>query len=151
MRICGIDPGTGGGYAIIEDGSLTLAKKSFPIALDVYNLNRIWIEKVTKDYRPSSAVLMENFGRWRTHCDYAGVQGIFEVRPQVWQFLYQKKFPFLRGRTGPRRKAALKEVANRLFPDEKLTLSTCDAALIALYGWQNYLKERDACNEQTSD
>jgi hypothetical protein len=55
------------------------------------------------------------------------------VRPQTWQ----AGIPGLAGKKGVERKRALKEHAARIFPDTKVTLSTCDALLIGDWARRN--------------
>lgn len=52
------------------------------------------------------------------------------VRPQVWQ----KGLNGVKGVQGVAKKRKLKEIASRLYPDNKITLKTADALLIADYG-----------------
>ena len=70
----------------------------------------------------------ENYGSWRTAIAMRGIP-LEEVLPQAWQRLV---CPHIEG-TGAERKRALKDEAQRRFPDVRVTLSNSDALLISEY------------------
>ena len=143
----GIDPGKGGGIAIIcEEESWSQAYK-FPKELEdlapmigtsmgSYSTNEIcvMIEHVHSfptDGRPAAFSFGRNLGHWE------GVLSTFElnkqtVAPRTWQEHYD--IPIMPDKY--ERKRWLKEVAQELFPNIKVTLALSDALLIA-----NYAKE----------
>ena len=92
------------------------------------------IEKVwafPTDTRSSSFKFGTNYGMWK------GILASYnipctEVPPQTWMKEYQ---PLPKIKT--ERKRMLKLIAQEKFPDNKVTLHTSDAALIALWGKTN--------------
>ena len=138
-RIIGIDPGLGGGIAVINpDGSATamlmppesdIAEYLSGFAANTY----VYIENLPVGGMPG------NFsGMAKLHRNYGFCLGVLSalnirtvlVRPQLWQ----KGIPGVEGKKGVKRKRALKEQASRLFPHVKVTLKNADALLIAEYG-----------------
>ena len=155
----GIDPGKGGGVAIIcEDDGWTRAFK-FPKeieelapiiggAIGGYKIEDIcvMIEHVHSfptDSRPSAFSFGRNLGHWE------GVLSTYElewniVSPRTWQEHYD--VPIMPDKY--ERKRWLKEVAQTLFPSIKVTLALSDALLIANYAkeLQYYKKNRKENN-----
>lgn len=70
----------------------------------------------------------ENYGSWRAAIAMRGIP-LEEVLPQAWQRLV---CPHIEG-TGAERKRALKDEAQRRFPDLRVTFSNSDALLISEY------------------
>lgn len=144
--ILGIDPGKGGGIAVIDHkkgasamkfpkelGVLSAMMESFMVgykAKDIY----VMIEHVHSfptDSRPAAFSFGRNLGHWE------GIISTFEldidtVAPRKWQQHYD--IPTIKDKY--ERKRWLKEIAQRIFPNIKVTLNICDALLIA-----NYVKE----------
>lgn len=151
----GVDPGKGGGIAIIDtdtDGGLMLSVKSMSGDLDdtydwlnghIYPYSKpvCYMEKVG-GYQPGSTgrtdvgSRMFEFGRW-----YGIVEGwmvslsipVTLVTPQQWQRGVGMKR--IKGESDTRWKNRLKEKAKRVFPDYagSITKAVADAVLITAY------------------
>lgn len=146
----GIDPGAGGGFAIVKewrvvhthpmpDGelSLWLYLKSLPL-LNTNVEFRFCLEKVG-GYIPGSGgnigSAMFNFGR-----NYGAVLGMLyalEVEfvnptPAVWQRAVGVE-PRGKKETKEQHKRKLRDRAVELFPDQSITLKVADAVLLAHY------------------
>ena len=143
MIIIGIDPGAKGGVAIFDEETdkMTLYKcpdtpKEMAAIINTAKLNQ-WDERATciiekvhafpTDARSSAFKFGCNFGKW------LGILGAYdiptlEVTPQVWMQPLQPLPKIKRDR-----KNELKKIAINLFPDNKVTLSTCDAALMVVW------------------
>lgn len=151
MNIVAIDPGASGGMAFWFDGILTVhpmpitegdvcGQLKFFIGFPTNTPPTIvYLEQVGgfikggEKSSPGSA--MFNFGRNYGFilgcCAALGVR-VELVTPQKWQ----KAFPVGMAK-GVERKRALKAIAQRLYPTEKVTLKTCDALLILDWAKQN--------------
>lgn len=145
--ILGIDAGKSGGFAEIwpngkvdafpmfEDDDLRDYIQSIAKNASIEGLRLICYLEQVGGYigRPQSGHHMFNFGS-----NYGFLRGLLAanrietvlVRPQKWS----KDIASVQGLKGPDRKRALRNEAARLFPNIKITLSTCDALLIARYG-----------------
>ena len=141
MTIIGIDPGAKGGVAIFDEQEniMTLHKcpdtvKEMAAIINTAKLKDEYascvIEKVhafPTDARSSAFKFGCNFGKW------LGILGAYniptiEVTPQVWMKPLQPLPKIKR-----ERKNELKKIAVNLFPENKVTLSTCDAALMVVW------------------
>jgi len=141
MTIIGIDPGAKGGVAIFDEQEniMTLHKcpdtvKEMAAIINTAKLKDEYascvIEKVhafPTDARSSAFKFGCNFGKW------LGILGAYdiptlEVTPQAWMKRLQP-LPKIK----KERKNELKKIAVNLFPENKVTLSTCDAALIVVW------------------
>ena len=141
MIIIGIDPGAKGGVAIFDEQEniMTLHKcpdtvKEMAAIINTAKLKDEYascvIEKVhafPTDARSSAFKFGCNFGKW------LGILGAYdiptlEVTPQAWMKRLQP-LPKIK----KERKNELKKIAVNLFPENKVTLSTCDAALIVVW------------------
>ena len=150
--VLGIDPGKGGGLAIIEkNGNANAAR--FP--LEIENLPfmveafiegyaasdiLVMIEHVHSfptDSRPSAFSFGRNLGQWEGVL-YTNELTIKKVPPKTWQKFYD--IPKLKDKY--KRKRWLKEKAKELFPNVKVTLATGDALLIANYANEQYNKKK---------
>ena len=140
MIIIGIDPGAKGGVAIYNEDKDKMILHKCPETpkemAAIINTARVKdnntfciIEKVhafPTDARSSAFKFGCNFGKW------LGILGAYdiptlEVTPQVWMKPLQPLPKVKR-----ERKNELKQIAINLFPDNKITLSTCDAALMVV-------------------
>ena len=145
--IIGIDPGKSGGVAVISEDKINLANTpEEPIGMaNVISsaLNSAYIdnERLTTyienvhafptDARSSAFKFGMNYGMW------LGILGAYKIEvkkvsPYKWMEPY-KPLPKIK----QERKSKLKEIAQGLCPDIRVTLKTCDAFLIALYGKNN--------------
>ena len=145
--IIGIDPGKSGGVVIISTKKTSMHKcPSEPTGMasiisSASNSAYIEGEKIKAviekvwafptDTRSSSFKFGTNYGMWK------GILASYnipctEVPPQTWMKEYQ---PLPKIKT--ERKRMLKLIAQEKFPDNKVTLHTSDAALIALWGKTN--------------
>jgi len=141
MIIIGIDPGAKGGVAIYDETKDKMVLHKCPETpkemAAIINTARIKdnnvfcvIEKVhafPTDARSSAFKFGCNFGKW------LGILGAYdiptlEVTPQVWMKPLQ---PLPKVKT--ERKNQLKQIAINLFPENKITLSTSDAALMVVW------------------
>ena len=147
MMIIGIDPGKRGGVAM-SDGTKVVAKSTPEEPTGMANiissaLNSSYIDndKLTAyienvhafptDARSSAFKFGMNYGMW------LGILGAYKIEvkkvsPYKWMEPY-KPLPKIK----QERKAKLKEIAQELCPDIRVTLRTADAFLIALYGKNN--------------
>ena len=141
MIIIGIDPGAKGGVAIYDEAKDKMILHKCPetpkemaaiiLTAKVKDKNAFCvIEKVhafPTDARSSAFKFGCNFGKW------LGILGAYdiptlEVTPQVWMRPLQPLPKIKR-----ERKNELKQIAINLFPENKITLSTSDAALIVVW------------------
>ena len=151
MIIIGIDPGAKGGIAIYEEieHKMILHKcpettREMSAILESAKANALTnnqeiscaIERVhafPTDARSSAFKFGMNFGMW------LGVLGankipVLQVTPQSWMKRFQP-LPKIK----KDRKNELKRIASEMMPENKITLSTSDAALIAVW----YLKHNE--------
>ena len=145
MIIIGIDPGAKGGIAIYDEieHKMILHKcpettREMSAILESAKVNALKnnqeiscaIEKVhafPTDARSSAFKFGMNFGMW------LGVLGankisVLQVTPQRWMKDFQP-LPKIK----KERKAELKRIASEILPENKITLMTSDAALIAVW------------------
>jgi hypothetical protein len=141
MIIIGIDPGAKGGVAIYDEAKHKMILHKCPETpkemAAIINTAKVKdknvfcvIEKVhafPTDARSSAFKFGCNFGKW------LGILGAYdiptlEVTPQVWMKPLQ---PLPKIKT--ERKNQLKQIAINLFPENKITLSTSDAALMVVW------------------
>tara|TARA_Y100000310_G_C20677007_1_gene813674 strand:- start:926 stop:1378 length:453 start_codon:yes stop_codon:yes gene_type:complete len=147
LTVVGIDPGKSGGIAIISEDKVLAYKtpntphKMADIVRTVVNTAnidgdriKVYIENVwafPTDTRSSAFKFGMNYGMW------FGILGTFKlpmikITPQTWMKGYAP-LPKIK----KERKAMLKEIAQEMFPELKVTYSTADAILIAVYGGNN--------------
>ena len=141
MIIIGIDPGAKGGIAIYDEAEHEMILHKCPETpkemAAIINTAKVKdknafcvIEKVhafPTDARSSAFKFGCNFGKW------LGILGAYdiptlEVTPQVWMRDFQP-LPKIK----KERKNELKQIAINLFPENKITLSTSDAALMVVW------------------
>jgi len=145
-RVIGIDPGLSGGIAVLEpDGSVVEAVKMPGTMMDIYNFLKgysgsgyvCYMEQVGHGMPGQSSKATATFARHCGHLDMALLAlGIATntVTPNKWEKSYQL------GRSKEYSKTEwknrLKAKAQQMFPSigKKITLSTCDALLLAEYG-----------------
>jgi hypothetical protein len=141
-----VDPGKSGGI-VVKAGTTVL---SFPMPATVHDawnvfqdiknlgITTVLVEKITGFMRipgrpqmaSSSGVMMKNVG-WIEMATVAAGLRLEEVRPQVWQpklGLFRKP-----GEEQAIWKNRLKDLAQRLYPDHKITKATADAFLLLEY------------------
>ena len=141
MIIIGIDPGAKGGIAIYDEAEHEMILHKCPETpkemAAIINTAKVKdkntfcvIEKVhafPTDARSSAFKFGCNFGKW------LGILGAYdiptlEVTPQVWMRDFQP-LPKIK----KERKNELKQIAINLFPKNKITLSTSDAAVMVVW------------------
>ena len=139
----GIDPGNGGGIAVlIDDADETeVITRKFPedvrddgIFLRTATSNtsyRVAIEKVhsmPKQGVKSTFTFGMNYGIWIGSLRTLDIDFI-KVQAKQWQEHYEipSNIPYYD------RKKELKQIAIKLFPNQRITMYTCDALLIANY------------------
>ena len=139
MKILGIDPGVGGGAVVISGET--------PVSIITYTSEQDFITFVESVADSVDAAFIEKVNAfpgqgvastWKFAQNYGFERGVVrslklplhEVLPQKWQ----NGLGLQQVKEKSKRKAALKDVAGRLFPRVSWTLKTCDAALIAYYG-----------------
>jgi hypothetical protein len=145
MIIIGIDPGASGGAVVYDEDEHALYTHKCPDNTKAMSaiINsakaRSWIddqqlmcaiEKVhafPTDARSSAFKFGVNFGKWLGILGSLNVPTI-EVTPQSWMKDFQPLPKIKRDR-----KNELKRIASEMFPENKITLSTSDAALIAAW------------------
>ena len=139
----GIDPGKNGGVAIL-DSSLNLVTHRCPKSeQEMANIIRkyeyddayVVIEKVHSF--PGQGVVStfsfgQNFGTWIGILEAFSLPYIF-ANPKQWMKTYQPL-----SKIKKERKHELKDAAQSLHPEEKITLITSDAVLLAhyCYNWE---------------
>lgn len=143
----GIDPGGSGGIATINsDGKLIQVVKMPDTPLDILNYIRGYdpdniiccIERVHGMPGMGGASMFKfgkNFG-YLTMALLANNIQTYDPTPQKWM----KAFQLVRGKTESKTewKNRLKAMAQQMYPQAKITLSTADAILIAAYCWTEY-------------
>ena len=147
MTVIGIDPGKSGGVAIINETNI-IAKNTPEEATGMADIIRVaqnssYIEneklKVVienvhafpTDGRSSAFKFGANFGTW------LGILGAYnlpyeKVTPRKWMESYAP-LPKIK----KDRKKMLKQIAQDMFPDIRVTYKTSDAILIAVWGTNN--------------
>ena len=144
-KIIGIDPGKGGGIAVINDKGKI---KIYPCPREVKDMSmliamclndvaayrtQVVIEKVWSfptDGRMGAFSFGQNYGQWE------GILHSHELEPRyITPKVWQSHFEIKKGLPKDIRKRQLKELAKKKFPRTKgITLKTADAILIAVYG-----------------
>ena len=155
FRKCiGIDPGKGGGIAVITDETVRLyncPKTVKDMALlvgiclndvAVYR-TQVFLEKVwafPTDGRAGSFTFGENYGQWQ------GILASHEIEPRLKTTKeWQSHFDIKKGLKKDVRKRMLKQLAIDKCPStKKITLKTADALLIAIYGLEAHLSYKRA-------
>ena len=149
-KCIGIDPGKGGGVAVITGETIslyncprTVKDMSMLMGLCLSDVaayrTRVFLEKVwafPTDGRVGSFSFGENYGQWQ------GILASNELTPKlVTPKEWQSHFDIKRGIPKQIRKKKLKDMAIKSNPNTKgITLSTADALLIAMYGKEAFLK-----------
>ena len=148
-KCIGIDPGKGGGIAIITDETVslhncprTVKDMSMLMAICLNDVaayrTRVFLEKVwafPTDGRVGSFSFGENYGQWQ------GILASHELTPTlVTPKEWQSHFDIKKGLKKDIRKRVLKQIAKEKCPNaNKVTLKTADALLIAIYGIEAHL------------
>jgi hypothetical protein len=140
--VIGIDPGADGAAVSIPNGlkpySFCKFKKGSLLELVLHDC-LVFIEKVgsmPKDRKQGTFQFGKNTGEIYGILKAKGInlqnKRLIEVSPQTWQrhFNLGAKFP-----SKTARKNAHKALAQKLFPQVKVTLDIADALLIATYGY----------------
>lgn len=144
--VIGIDPGSLGGVAVLDEAHRVVEVVNMPeTPMDILELFRkysasdtiAYMEDVGRGIPGQSSSATAKFARHNGHLEMAllalGIR-TFKATPQKWEKVYQlgKSSSY----TKTEWKNKLKAKAQELFPDlgKKVTLKTCDALLIALYG-----------------
>ena len=153
-KAIGIDPGKGGGVAVITDETVEL--HNCPRTVDsmahligmclndvaVYR-TRVFLEKVWSfptDGRAGSFAFGENYGQWQGILASHEIEPVL-VTPKTWQTHFEIK----KGLKKDIRKKILKQMAMDRCPStKKITLKTADALLIAIYGVEAHLSYKRA-------
>ena len=147
FRKCiGIDPGKGGGVAIITDETVethncpnTVHGMAFLIGTCLSDVSayrtKVFLEKVwtfPTDGRAGSFTFGENYGQWQ------GILASYELEPTlVTPKTWQSHLGVKKGLPKNVRKKMLKQMAIERCPGlKKVTLKTADAILIAIYGME---------------
>ncbi len=149
FKYIGIDPGKGGGIAMICQGAVKVAKcpaSVYDMALmfellihgSPPNAVIVMIEKVwarPHDGRASVFTFAQNYGHWEGIIASHEIQS-HHVTPQVWMKAVGCP-PKLKKQE---RKNYLKELAKKKYPElgKKIILATADAMLIADYAKNNF-------------
>ena len=148
-KVIGIDPGKGGGIAVITDKTVNI----FPCPRDVDEMailigmclsdvssyrTQVFLEKVwafPTDGRAGSFSFGCNYGQWQ------GILAAHELKPTlVTPKEWQSHFEIKKGLPKNVRKKALKQMAIDRCPDiKRITLKTCDALMIAIWGLETHL------------
>ena len=148
-KVIGIDPGKGGGIAVITDETIqihncprTVKDMALLIGICLSDVaayrTRVFLEKVwafPTDGRVGSFTFGENYGQWH------GILASHELDPKlVTPKEWQSHFDIKKGLKKEIRKRILKQIAIEKCPNtKKITLKTADALLIAIYGLEAHL------------
>ena len=143
-KVIGIDPGKGGGVAILTDKTIQVHPcprevKDIAILIGMclkdvapYRV-KVFLEKVwafPTDGRAGSFTFGCNYGQWQGILSANELETIL-VTPKTWQSHFEIK----KGLPKNVRKKMLKQMAIDRCPETKrITLKTADALLIAIYG-----------------
>ena len=140
--IIGIDPGKGGAIALYRNNKTTVVgmpqddkdlKDFFSYLVDITENPIVFIERV--QMRPSDAHGGKQFGILKMIRQYDSIvhrikdcrMPFIPVTGQSWQ---KKQGLHIKGEDYQKRKRRLKEAAQVLYPEQKVTLKNCDALLI---------------------
>ena len=153
-KCIGIDPGKGGGIAVITDETValhncpkTVKDMAMLLALCLNDVaayrTSVFLEKVWSfptDGRAGSFTFGENYGQWQ------GILASHEIEPTlVTPKIWQSHFEIKKGVKKDVRKRILKQIARDKCPNaKKITLKTADALLIAIYGVEAHLSYDNA-------
>ena len=153
-KCIGIDPGKGGGIAVITDETVqlhncprTVNDMALLISICLNDVavyrTRVFVEKVwafPTDGRAGSFTFGENYGQWQ------GILASHEIKPTlVTPKTWQSHFDIKKGLKKNVRKKILKQIAKERCPSaKKITLKTADALLIAIYGVEAHLSYANA-------
>ena len=153
-KAIGIDPGKGGGVAIITDETVqvhnchqTVDAMAHLIGMCLSDVaayrTRVFLEKVwafPTDGRAGSFTFGQNFGHWQ------GILASHELDPMlVTPKTWQSHFEIKKGLPKNIRKKMLKQMAIERCPGiKRITLKTCDALLIAIYGVEAHLSPKSS-------
>ena len=148
-KCIGIDPGKGGGVAVITNETValhncprTVDEMAILIGMCLSNVSayrtKVFLEKVwafPTDGRAGSFTFGENYGQWQ------GILASHELKPTlVTPKQWQSHFEIKKGLKKDVRKKILKQMAIEKCPNtKKVTLKTADALLIAIYGVEAHL------------
>jgi len=153
-KCIGIDPGKGGGIAVITDEivqthncPLTVDAMAHLIGMCLNDVaayrTRVFLEKVwafPTDGRAGSFTFGENYGQWQGILASHEIEPVL-VTPKTWQ----SHFDIKKGLKKDIRKKILKQMAIERCPNvKKVTLKTADAILIAIYGIEAHLSSANA-------
>ena len=153
-KAIGIDPGKGGGIAVITDETVqlhncpkTVDSMAHLIGMCLNDVaayrTKVFLEKVWSfptDGRAGSFTFGENYGQWQGILASHELEPVL-VTPKVWQ----SHFEIEKGLKKNIRKKILKEMAIDRCPNtKKITLKTADALLIAIYGVEAHLSFKRA-------
>ena len=154
QKCIGIDPGKGGGVAIITNETVTLHNCPRTVDAMAHLIDmclsdvaayrtRVFLEKVwafPTDGRVGSFTFGENYGQWQ------GILASHELEPTlVTPKMWQSHFEIKKGLPKNVRKKILKQMAIERCPNtKKITLKTADALLIAIYGVEAHLSYKRA-------
>lgn len=149
--IIGIDPGASGGIAVLNDTHRVVEVANMPdTPLDILEFLRrydpsdtvVYLEDVGRGMPGQSSSATAKFARHNGHLEMALLAlqiPAVKVLPSRWERTYGLGSSSAYGKEEWKRRLKMK--AQELFPDlgKKVTLKTCDALLIALYGLQKEL------------
>tara|TARA_Y100000310_G_scaffold168047_1_gene168107 strand:+ start:112 stop:618 length:507 start_codon:yes stop_codon:yes gene_type:complete len=148
-KCIGIDPGKGGGIAVLTDKTVkvypcpkTVEEMAFLIGICLNDVavyrTKVFLEKVWSfptDGRAGSFSFGCNYGQWQ------GILSAHEAEPVlVTPKRWQSHFEIKKGLPKNVRKKILKQMAIDKCPETKgITLKTADALLIAIHGVEAHL------------
>lgn len=142
MKILGIDPGSAGGIAVIVDGELV---ECIAMPETEHDINEFFerhkdakvafleqVHSMPKQGVASTFTFGKNYGFLRGLL-VANKIMFLDITPSKWQGTLGIKA--IKDEPKTSHKNRLKGKAQQMFPKQKFTLKTCDAALLAWYGW----------------
>jgi hypothetical protein len=141
----GIDPGAGGGLAVLNTAGELISTFKFKDAtehdisamFEAYSINSIALIEKVWSFPGQGVASTFKFGM-----SYGFLRGMLVAHkipftdqiPRTWQKYYSMKKN--KEETGTSWKNRLKGRAQQLYPNEKITLATADAILIARYCYE---------------
>ena len=151
-KCIGIDPGKSGGLAVLTDETAkvypcpqTVSDMATLISMCLNDVSayrtRVFLEKVwafPTDARSRAFSFGCNYGQWQGILASHELEPVL-VTPKTWQSHFEIK----KGLPKPVRKKVMKQMAIDRCPEiKRITLKTCDALLIAVYGMEAYLSHK---------
>lgn len=144
VKVLGIDPGKAGGFAIITDPqpwAMPMPQTTHDVVAELSTIKNDGVHTVFVELvggyigkaQPASSAFVFGYGTGVIGGALAALRyEVHRVRPQTWQKAFSLKSKPTESKVAWKNR--LKSLAQDLFPNIKVTLSTADALLIAEFG-----------------